>query len=311
LNTGIAYFNVESEAELENLIRLAKEKGRQPKVALRVNPDIDPRTHIYTTTSKKETKFGVDIERAHKVFTDFAKESSVKLCAIHIHLGSAGISVEPYVQAIEKVLALIEQLRSDDFAIEALDIGGGYGADYITGAAPTAADYASAIVPLLKDRNLKLILQPGATIAANAAILVTQVLYLKTSGRKKFVIVDAAMNDLIRPPLYGAFHFIWPVKVDEKFVPHRRDKDLQLDGTEIVDVVGPVCESADFFAKDRTILPVKRSDLLCIFTAGAYGFSMSSNYNARCRPAEVLIDGSNFSVIRKRESYEDLTSLEK
>ncbi len=310
LNADIGYFNIESEAEMENLIRLAKQEGKQPKAALRVNPDVDPRTHTYTTTGKKETKFGVDVERAKKVFADYGSSDAVELCAIHIHLGSAGRTVEPYVEAIEKVLALIDQLRSDGFTIEALDIGGGYGADYITAESPTAADYAAAIVPLLKGRNLKLILEPGASIAANAAILVTQVLYLKKGGAKKFVIVDAGMNDLIRPPLYDAFHFIWPIKVDEKFVPRRRDGDLQLPGTEVVDVVGPVCESADFFAKDRVLPPVKRGDLLSIFTAGAYGFSMSSNYNARSRPAEVLVDGSKFTLIRKRETYEDLTALE-
>jgi len=311
LNAGIGYFNIESEAELNNLIRLAKEKNKRPKAALRVNPDVDPKTHTYTTTGKKETKFGVDIERARKIFAEFGKNNLVALCAIHIHLGSAGLSVGPYVEAIEKILALIEQLRTDGFTIEAVNIGGGYGADYITGTAPTAADYAAAIVPLLKDKNLKLILEPGASIAANAAILATQVLYLKTSGRKKFVIVDAAMNDLIRPPLYGAFHFIWPVKVDNKFVPDRRDKDLKLTGTEVVDVVGPICESADFFAKERALPPVKCGDLLSIFTAGAYGFSMASNYNARGRPAEVLVDDKKFSVIRKRETYEDLLTLER
>ncbi len=311
LNAGVGYFNVESEAEMKNLIRLAKQEGKQPKAALRINPDIDLKTHTYITTGKKETKFGVDIEQARKLFADFGDREEVKLCAIHIHLGSAGLSVKPYVEATEKALALIGQLRSDGFTIEALNIGGGYGADYVTSAAPSAADYAAEIVPLLKDKSLKLILEPGASIAANAAILVTQVLYLKTGGRKKFVIVDAAMNDLIRPPLYDAFHFIWPANVPEKFVPDRRDKDLQIDGTEVVDVVGPVCESADFFAKDRAIPPVKRGDLLSIFSTGAYGFSMASNYNARCRPAEVLVDGGKLSIIRKRETYKDLTALEK
>ncbi|MFQ6035057.1 MAG: diaminopimelate decarboxylase [Sedimentisphaerales bacterium] len=311
LKADIGYFNIESEAELENLSRLAKQKNKQPKAALRVNPDVDPKTHKFTTTGKKETKFGVDIERAEKIFVDYGKKKSVNLRAIHIHLGSAGHTVEPYVEAIKKVLSLIEKLRANGFTIEAVDIGGGYGADYVTGTAPTAADYAAAIVPLLKGKNLKLILEPGASIAANAAILLTRVLYLKSSGEKNFIIVDAGMNDLIRPPLYGAFHFIWPVKVDKEFVPAQRDKDLQLDGTTVVDVVGPVCESADFFAQDRALPPVKRGDLISIFTAGAYGFSMSSNYNARGRAAEVLVDGSNFTVIRKRETYEDLVALEK
>jgi diaminopimelate decarboxylase len=311
LNAGIAYFNVESEAELKNLIHLAKKQRKQPKVALRVNPDIDIKAHPYTATGKRETKFGIDIDRAQKVFADYGENDAIKLCAIHVHLGSAGLSVKPYVEAIEKILTLIEKLRSRGFNIEAVNIGGGYGADYITGTAPTAADYAAAILPLLKGKNLKLILEPGASIAANTAILLTQVLYLKQSGRKKFVIVDAAMNDLIRPPLYDAFHFIWPVNVPEKFTPPQREKDLQLVGTEVVDVVGPVCEATDFFAKDRALPPVKRGDLLSIFTAGAYGFSMASNYNARPRPPEVLVDGQNFSIIRKRESYEDLITLEK
>ncbi len=314
LKAGIGYFNIESEAELENLIRLAKENrpkaAQPPGAALRVNPDVDPETHTYTTTGKKETKFGVDIECARKVFADYGRQNSVKLCAIHIHLGSAGHTVEPYVEAIEKTLVLIDELRSDGFTIDALDIGGGYGADYVTGAAPTAADYASAIVPLLKGRRLKLILEPGASIAANAAILVTRVLYIKKGGEKKFVIVDAAMNDLIRPPLYDAFHFIWPVSVNKELVPARRDRDLQPAGTEVVDVVGPICEAADFFAKQRALPPVKRGDLISIFTTGAYGFSMSSNYNARCRAPEVLVDGDKFSVIRRRETYEDLTAPE-
>ena len=311
LNAKIAYFNIESEAELENLIRLAKQENKTPKAALRVNPAVDPQTHAYTTTGKKETKFGVDIERVQKVFADFGKNKNINLCAIDIHLGSAGHTVEPYVEAIKKVISLIEDLRTQGFTIETLNIGGGYGADYVTGTSPTAADYAAAIVPLLKGKDLKLILEPGASIAANAAVLVTKVLYLKTSGSKKFVIVDAGMNDLIRPPLYDAFHFIWPVTPPKTLVPAHRDRVLKLDHTEPVDIVGPICEGADFFAKNRPLPPVKRGDLLAIFTAGAYGFSMSSNYNARPRAAEVLVDGKNFKVIRKRETCEDLTALEK
>jgi len=315
LNADIGYFNIESEAELENLIRLTKESGsvknKQLKAALRINPDVDLQTHLYTTTGTRQSKFGIALEQARGIFTKYGKDKTVQLCGLHIHLGSAGHTVEPYVEALEKILALIEQLRSNGFTVEMLDIGGGYGADYVTATSPTAADYAAAIVPLLKNKNLKLILEPGASIAANAGILVTQVLYIKKSAKKKFIIVDAAMNDLIRPPLYDAFHFIWPAKVDERFVPASRKKDLQLKGTEVADVVGPICESADFFAKDRLLPPVKRGDLIAIFTAGAYGFSMASNYNARCRAAEVLVDGSKFSVIRKRETYEDLTALEK
>ena len=320
LKAGIGHFNIESEEELENLIRLTKQTKRKlktknsklktPHAALRINPDVDPKTHIYTTTGTRETKFGVDIERAGKVFADYGKNKTVRLCAVHIHLGSAGRTVAPYVEAIQKALTLIEQLRSDGFTIEALDIGGGYGADYITAQAPTAADYAAVIVPLLKDKNLRLILEPGASIAANAAVLLTKVLYVKTSGSKKFIIVDAGMNDLIRPPLYGAFHFIWPAKVNKEFVPPKRDRDLQMPGSEIVDIVGPICESADFFAKDRSLPPVRRGDLIAVFSAGAYGFSMSSNYNSRRRPPEVLVTNNKFKIIRKRESYKNLTALE-
>ena len=321
LNADIAYFNVESEDELENLIHLVKqEKGKirnpkpeikNPRAALRVNPDIEYKTHAYLTTGKKETKFGVDIERALKVFADFGKNGAVNLCAIHVHLGTGGKKIDPYVEAVRKILPLIDQLRRRGHTIETLDLGGGYGADYESDTVPSAADYAAGILPLLKNRNLKLILEPGKSIAANTAILLTRVLYTKRGGSKKFVIVDAGMNDLIRPALYDAFHFIWPVKVEQRFVPPRRSRDLQLAGTEVVDVVGPICESADFFAKDRPLPPVKRGDLISIFTAGAYGFSMSSNYDARPRAAEVLVDSDKFSVIRKRESYEDLIAPER
>jgi len=311
LQAGIAYFNIESEAELENLIRLAQKTNTKTKAALRVNPDVKMKTHAHITTGVKETKFGVDIERVQKVFADHADNPNVKLCAIHLHLGSGGKTIDPYCDAIEKVLPLIDKLRQQGHTIEALDLGGGYGADYQSDTVPSAMDYASGIVPLLKDKDVKLILEPGKSISANAGVLITKVLYRKTSGSKKFVIVDAGMNDLVRPALYDAFHFIWPTQVDEKFIPAKREKDLQINGTEIVDVIGPICEGADFLAKDRAIAPVKQGDLLSVFTAGAYGFTMSSNYNARCRTPEVLVDGKDFRVIRKRETYEDLIALEK
>ena len=315
LNAGIGYFNIESQAELENLIRLAKRDSsghdKQPKAALRVNPDVDYKTHTFLTTGRKETKFGVDIERAQKVFADHGDNGAVKLSAIHVHLGTGGKKIDPYVQAVQKILPLIDRLRSNGRTVEALDLGGGYGADYESDTVPAAAEYAAGIIPLLKDKNLKLILEPGKSISANAGILLTRVLYTKRGGAKEFVIVDAGMNDLIRPSLYDAFHFIWPAKVQTKFVPKQRSRDLQLEGTTVVDVVGPICEGADFFARDRALPPVQRGDLICIFTAGAYGFTMSSNYNARCRAAEVLVDGNKFSLIRKRETYKDLTALEK
>jgi diaminopimelate decarboxylase len=311
LDAGIGYFNIESEEELENLIRLSKQKGKRPKAALRVNPDVDYKTHAFLTTGKKETKFGVDIERALKVFTDYGGNPAANLCALHVHLGTGGKKIDPYVEAVEKILPIIDRLRGQGHTIEALDLGGGYGADYESDTVPSAAEYAAGIIPLLQDKDIKLILEPGKSICANAGILLTRVLYIKHGGSKKFVIVDAGMNDLIRPSLYDAFHFIWPAKVNEKFVPQKRNKDLQIDGTEVADVVGPICEGADFFAKDRVLPPTKRGDLLSVFTAGAYGFTMSSNYNARGRAAEVLVDGENFSIIRKRETYEDLIEPEK
>jgi len=311
LNAQVGYFNIESETELENLIRLAGRQKKHAKAALRVNPDIEYKTHEYVITGKKETKFGVDIDRAAKVFAQYAGNEWVDLCAVHVHLGSGGNTIVPYVEAVKKVLPLIEQLRSRRFAVEAIDLGGGYGADYESDTVPSAADYAAGIVPLLKGMNLKLILEPGKSVCANAGVLLTRVLYTKQSGTRKFVIVDAGMNDLIRPALYNAFHFIWPAGVGKDFVPPQRSKDLCFEGSEVVDVVGPICESGDFFAKDRLLPPVKRGDVLAIFSAGAYGFSMSSNYNARVRAAEVLVDGDGFRVIRRRENYEDLVALEK
>ncbi len=310
LDAGIGYFNIESEAELENLIELTRQRGKKTKAALRINPDVDYKTHAYIRTGKKETKFGVDIERAINIFETYCGNGSVNLCAVHVHLGSGGKTIDPYVDAVKKILPVIEKLRSNGHTIEALNLGGGYGADYESDTVPSASEYAAGIVPLLRDKNLKLILEPGKSICANAGVLLARTIYTKRGGSKKFVIVDAGMNDLIRPSLYQAFHFIWPAKVDGKFVPPQREKDLQIDGTETVDVVGPICEASDFFAKDRALPPVKRGDLLCVFTAGAYGFTMSSNYNARGRTAEVLVDGKNFTIIRKRETYEDLIAPE-
>jgi diaminopimelate decarboxylase len=311
----LGYFNVESEQELENLIRLATENAAtvssKPKVALRVNPDVDYQSHAFLTTGKKETKFGVDIERAVKVFDEYGNHSAVELCAVHVHLGTGGKTIDPFVEAVRKILPLVDRLREKGHTVEALDLGGGYGAEYETGTVPSAEEYAAGIVPLLKGKGLRLILEPGKSICANAGVLLTRVLYTKQGGSKKFVIVDAGMNDLIRPSLYDAFHFMWPADVELRFAPVARSKELSIEGCETVDIVGPICEGADFFAKDRPIPPVQRGDLMTIFTAGAYGFTMSSNYNGRCRTPEVLVDGDQFRVIRRRECYEDLIALEK
>lgn len=311
LDAGIGYFNIESEAELENLIKLCKEHGKTTKAALRVNPDIKYDTHRHITTGVKETKFGIDIERAYKVFDTYADNGVVAMSAIHVHLGSGGKTIDPYVNYVRKILPVIADLRAKGHPIDTLDLGGGYGADYESETVPSAADYAAGIVPLLREANLKLILEPGKSIIANAGIMLTRTVFKKTGGEKTFVIVDAGMNDLIRPCLYEAFHFIWPVKVDEKFVPAKRAKDLQVEGAEVVDIVGPICEGTDYFAKNRAMPPVSRGNLVAVFTAGAYGYTMASNYNARPLCAEVLVDGDKYEIIRKRQTYDDLVALEK
>lgn len=309
IDAGIGWFNIESEAELENLIAIAGSRKEQVRAALRVNPDVDPKTHRYTTTGKKETKFGVDIERARRVFKQYGKDKFVQLCGIHLHIGSPVNSVDPYVQAINKALLLIEDLRSDGHTIDTLDIGGGFGAHYEAEEAPPAVDYAGQIVPLLKDTNLQVILEPGRSIAANAGILVARTLYMKSSGDRQFAIIDAAMSDLIRPTLYEAYHFVWPVKPGANFIPKGRGKAVQFDGTIEMDVVGPICET-DCLAKDRQLPPMQRGDLLAVFSAGAYGFVMASHYNSRPNVAEVLVEGDKFRVIRRRETYKDLVAAE-
>jgi len=315
LNAKIGWFNIESEAELENLIAICKRRGQSTRAALRVNPDVDPKTHRYTSTGKKETKFGVDLERARRVFDEHGRQDSVQLTGIHLHIGSPVNSVEPYVSAIRKTLALIDELRSDGLVIDMLDIGGGFGAHYKGSEAPPATEYAAAIVPLLADRvsgpmPLQIILEPGRSIAANAGILLTRVLYLKKSGDRDFLIVDAGMNDLIRPALYEAYHFIWPARPAAGFVPKERGEATAMSGCREMDVVGPVCESGDFLAKERLLPPMQRGDLVAVFTAGAYGMSMASHYNSRPNPAEVLVEGDQFRIIRRREAYNDLMAAE-
>ncbi len=313
IEAGIGWFNIESEAEFENISRIARGLGKPTRGALRVNPDIyDPRTHAKTTTGKKETKFGVDIDRAKQFFAKYGKDEWCRLDALHLHIGSPIYSAEPYVQAVTKAMGLIDELRRDGFVIEAIDIGGGYAADYESHRSPSYDTYASAIVPLLKDAGLKVILEPGRTIAANAGVLLTRVQYIKTGGTKKFVIVDTGMNHLVRPAMYDAFHFVWPTRVAPEHVPPKRSAEMEtlLDGLETVDVVGPICETSDTLARGRAMPSVKRGDLLCIFSAGAYGMTMASNYNAFPRPAEVLVDESQATIIRRRETYDDLLAPE-
>lgn len=306
---GIGLFNVESESELQQLADAADAAGKTVRAALRVNPDVDPKTHTYTTTGKKETKFGVDLERARQAFQLAPRGSRLHLCGIHLHIGSPVNDTAVYASAVHKAVTLIEQLRTDGHTIDTIDVGGGFGAYYAGGEAPPATEYARAIVPLLRGRGLKVILEPGRSIAGNAGILLTRVLHVKSSGARRFIIVDASMNELIRPALYGAYHFIWPVNAGDR---SPRDRSEQQPFRDLVrcDVVGPVCESGDFLAKERLLPEVKRGDLLAIFTAGAYGMVMSSQYNSRPRAAEVLVDGGKTLLIRRRETYADLIASE-
>jgi diaminopimelate decarboxylase len=315
----VGCFNVESEAEFETIAGIARELGVRAHAALRVNPDVDAKTHAYTTTGKKENKFGVDLDRALAFFDRYGRDDSLRLDALHIHLGSPIYTVEPYVEAIHKLLALIDTLASRGHAVRTLDLGGGFGADYTTGRSPAPADYASAIVPLLEARvrgGLRIMMEPGRMICANAGVLLTRVLYVKPGATKTFVIGDAGMHTLIRPSLYGAFHFIWPADCSAAsgrggFVPHSREERSSLPGLMNCDVVGPICESSDFLAKDRPLPPVRRGDVLAVFTAGAYGMSMASHYNTHMLPAEVLVDGREARVMRARETLADVLKPER
>ncbi|MBL9140743.1 MAG: diaminopimelate decarboxylase [Phycisphaerae bacterium] len=313
LREKIGLFNIESEAEFENLSRIAREERTHCQCALRVNPDVDPRTHRYTSTGNKETKFGVDIERALAFFRRYGKDEYAKVVGLHLHLGSPIYTTEPFVSGVGKALALREQLLAEGFTVNVLDMGGGFGADYTTGRSPSAADYAKALLPLLVPAfksGMRVVLEPGRSIAANAGILLTRVVYMKTSGDKTFAICDAGMNTLLRPSHYEAFHFMWPAHPKAGFVPTTRAERPEMPGLVTMDVVGPLCETGDFLALDRVLPPLERGDLLAIFTAGAYGMSMASRYNSSPLPAEVLVDGDTFTVVRRRETYADLIAHE-
>jgi diaminopimelate decarboxylase len=312
LDAGIGAFNIESEAEIETIDAVAGAMGKKAVGALRINPDVDPMTHRHTTTGKKGNKFGVDIDRAEGVFGQYRGLKNLRLAGLHLHIGSPVYEVGPYTEAVKKATALIDRLTERGVRIEWLDLGGGFAVNYERpDQALPVTEHARALLPLISGKPYRIALEPGRYIAGNAGILLTRVLYRKTSGSKKFVIVDAAMNDLIRPVLYDSYHFIWPARPDAANVPSRRDKSAQPAGGEVVDVVGPICESGDFLARGRPLPVTQRGDLLAVFTAGAYGFAMSSNYNNRARACEVLVDGSDARLIRRRETYDDLVAAER
>jgi len=319
LRAGVGLLNIESEEEFDNVARIAGRIGIRADAALRINPDVDPKTHRYTTTGTRETKFGVDLDRAREFFLTRGRDERCRLTGVHVHIGSPVDAPESYCEAIRLALGLIDELAAQGIAIETLDLGGGFGADYETGQAPDARAYAAAIVPLLRDRvrgsaahpPLRVILEPGRTIAANAGVLLVRVLYTKRSGNRVFAICDGGMNVLLRPSHYGAWHFIWPVAPGPEMVPPRRARDLHMSGLVETDVVGPICESGDFLGTDRRLPPLKRGDLLAVFGAGAYGMSMANRYNSMPLPAEVLVSGDASLVIRRRESFDDLTAHER
>lgn len=312
ISAGVGMFNVESGEEFENISRLAARLKRKTRAALRVNPDVfDPKTHRYTTTGKKGSKFGVDIDRAPAFFDAYGRDENVTLDAIHLHIGSPIYSPDPYVSAIRRALELIDELREAGHEIRALNIGGGFAADYEDNRSPSAEDYAEQIVPLLKDTGLEIYLEPGRHIACNAGVLLTKVLYGKAAAEKRYLIVDAAMTDLLRPALYEAEHFVYPTHLRDGEQPPVRKMDYAPADAERVDIVGGVCETTDTLAANRNLPPLKRGDLLSVFSAGAYGFVMASQYNARPRPAEVLVEGDTWRVIRRRETTDDLMAHER
>ncbi|MFL5341209.1 MAG: diaminopimelate decarboxylase [Gemmataceae bacterium] len=310
LQTDIAFFNVESEAELLNIGEVARAEGKVARVALRVNPDLPPKTHAKTDTSVKGVKFGLDIDTVLEVAQGVVGHPNLQVIGVHMHLGSPILSAEPYKQAVAKAIPLIEKLRRQGHRIHTLNMGGGFGIHYRKQEALPASAFAAAILPAVEQLKCKLVLEPGRFIVGNAGILVGRVLYTKETGGKHYIIQDAAMNDLIRPTLYDSFHRIWPVAPAAGLPAPPEDYEAAISGTSKHDVVGPVCESGDFLAKDRYLPPLQRGDLLAVFSAGAYGMAMSSNYNSRLRAAEVLVDGSRHRLIRRRETYADLVNPE-
>jgi len=293
LKIGIRCFNVEVSSELDRINQLAGQLGVVAPVSFRVNPDVDAKTHPYISTGLKENKFGIDIGKAVSEYRRAAKMPNIKVVGIDFHIGSQLTETAPFLAALDRVLALVDDLQSDGIGLQHLDLGGGLGIRYRSETPPLPAEYIAAIFQRLSGRDFEILLEPGRAIVGNAGILVTRVEYLKPTENKNFAIVDAAMNDLLRPSLYGAWQDIIPVNATVKVE------------TQAWDIVGPVCETGDFLGKDRA-LNLGEGDLLAVLSAGAYGFSMSSNYNSRPRVAEIMVDGENSHLIRARETIEQL-----
>ncbi len=293
LEEGILSFNVESLPELEVINGIAGRMGIRAPVGLRINPDVDPKTHPYISTGLKSNKFGISSARALESFKWAAEMPHIEVIGIDAHIGSQITTVAPFVESAEKLAGIVGSLKREGIALRYMDIGGGLGIPYHEETPPEPSEWVEAVLPAVNSTGLKVIFEPGRAFVGNAGILVVRVLFVKETEHKTFVITDGGMNDLIRPSLYNAYHEIWPVE--------RTHAD-----PIVADVVGPICESTDFFAKDREIPRPERGDLLAVMSAGAYGFSMASNYNARPRAAEVMAREDRFTVIREREQYEDL-----
>jgi diaminopimelate decarboxylase len=293
LTAGILMFNVESEEELDRLNAIAGNLGTKAGIAIRVNPDVDPETHPYITTGLKKAKFGINIERSLDQYKRAAAMPNIEVIGIDCHIGSQLTKISPFVDTIRKLKRLIAGLEEAGIRLTYFDLGGGLGITYDEEAPPLPAEYGRAIVEETRDMGLHLIFEPGRNLVGNAGIMVGKCLYTKKGEEKNFVIVDAAMNDLARPSLYGSFHGVQAVCKDQ-------------DGSIVADIVGPICESGDFLAKDREMPRFRGGDLVAFMSAGAYGFAMSSNYNSRPRAAEVMVKGDTFTIIRERENRDDL-----
>ncbi len=306
LKERIYCFNVESPQELQLLSLVALRQQKKARVALRINPNIDAESHPYISTGLKQHKFGIEADRAVEVFRFARGLPNLEIIGVHTHIGSQIVKTAPYVESANFTANLVQQLRTDGFTISHIDFGGGFGVQYVNAlthealpaepgeqSAPAPSDFFSAVLPVLRQTGCSIWLEPGRSIIADAGVLLTQVLYTKETGQKKFLVVDAGMNDLLRPSLYNAYHQIVPVILDT--YEHER-----------VDVVGPVCETGDFFAKDRVMSKVRQKETLAVLTVGAYGFVNASNYNSRLRPAEVLVNGDRVRIVRQRQSLEQL-----
>jgi len=301
LRWGILFFNVESLQELCLMSDVAVRLKRTAAVCVRVNPNIDPHTHRYITTGTVESKFGVDFETSRLIFLNRDRFKNVRVLGLHVHIGSQITQAGPFLAALRRTLGLVRHLRRLGLGVAWLNVGGGLGIIYRNERPQTAAEYAQAILPLLRGHSFKLIFEPGRFIVGNAGVLLTRVLYVKETPARRFVVVDAGMNDLMRPSLYEAYHEVCPVEAGP----------LDRMALKRTDVVGPICESGDFLAKDRMLPALGPGDLLAVMSAGAYGMSMSSNYNSRCRAAEVLVAGRRHHLIRRRETFQDLVRNER